>query len=275
METLEDRVQAAVPGRGEAEPRRGLIWLARLGLIARGVLYVLIGVLAVDVSQGQTGKNASQKGAVETIAKEPFGHWLLIAMAVGMFGYAAWRAAQAISGHEIETGARRSATERIGAGAAAVTYFAIFGMIVGILAGSGSSGGSFERFTSWAMGVSPWLVGAAGAVLIALGVYQAVKGLRRSFMKKLTKERMGATARRWVARIGLVGYCARGVVFALIGYGLVQAARAYNPKNASGLDGSLQRVLHEHYGGLWVALVAIGLIAFGVFSFVESRYRRV
>jgi Domain of Unknown Function (DUF1206) len=274
METLEGRVQAAVPGRAGAEPRRGLVLLARAGLVARGVLYVLIGALAVDVSQGQTGANASQQGAVQNVAKAPFGHWLLIALAIGVFGYAIWRAVQALTGDEIETGERRGATERIGAGAAAVAYFAIFAMILGILLGSSSGGGSFERFTKWAMGISPWLVGAAGAILIAVGLHQAVKGLRRSFMKKM-KGGLGATARRWVSRLGLVGYVARGIVFGLVGYGLVQAARTYDPQKARGLDGSLQKVLHEHYGALWVALVAAGLIAFGLFSLVESRYRRV
>jgi hypothetical protein len=274
METLEGRVQAAVPHRADAEPRRGLVLVARAGLVARGVLYVLIGVLAVDIAQGQTGANASQQGAVGNVAKAPFGHWLLIAFAVGVFGYAAWRAVQAVSGHEVETGERRDTTERVGAGVSAVAYFAIFAMTLGVLLGSSSNGGSFERFTKWAMGISPWLVGAAGAILIAVGLYQAVKGLRRSFMKKMNGG-LGPTARRWVARLGLVGYVARGIVFGLVGYGLVQAARAYEPQKARGLDGSLQKVLHQQYGALWVALVAAGLIAFGLFSFVESRYRRV
>jgi len=274
MEDVGDRAQAAV-SRTAARPSHGLVWLGRLGLIARGILYLLVGGLAIDVAQGQTGATASQQGAIEAVAGRPFGHALLIAFAIGLAGYAAWRATQALSGREVESGQPRKASDRLSAAASAVAYLAVFGMTIGVLIGSSSSGGGLERFTKWAMGISPWLVGGAGAVLIVIGLYQAIKGLRRSFMKELHRERMSDAARRWVARLGLVGYCARAVSFGLVGYGMMQAARNYKPSQAKGLDGSLQGVLHHRYGSLWVALVAIGLIAFGLESLVESRYRRV
>ena len=171
----------------QAQPRRGLVLLGRLGLVCRGILYILIGALAVDLARGHTGASASQQGAVHTVASQPFGHWLLIAFAAGVFGYAAWRAVQAASGHELESGRRRGAVDRVSAAASAVAYLGIFGITLGVLLGSGASGGGLERFTRWAMGVSPWLVGGVGIGLLAVALVQAVKGLRRSFMKELVK----------------------------------------------------------------------------------------
>jgi uncharacterized protein DUF1206 len=259
----------------QAQPRRGMELLARAGLVARGVLYVLIGVLAVDVAQGETAKNASQQGAIHTVASQPFGKTLLVILAVGVFGYAAWRAVETFRGKEIETGEKRDTGERVGSAAAAIAYAVLFATIVGSLigGGSGNGGGGLNRLTTWAMDKSPWIVGAAGVILIGVALYQGYKGVSRSFMKKI--KRGGETARRWIARLGSVGYCARMVVFGLIGFGLIQAARSYDPGKAKGLDASLQSVLQQQYGNVWVAVVAFGLIAFGVFSIAESRYRRV
>jgi hypothetical protein len=253
--------------------------LTRIGFVARGAVYAIIGLLAIQVAiHGGSSRPTNQRGALETIQKQPFGHWLLIAVAVGLGGYALWRFVQAAFGQGPEGGGDHSTFGRIVAAASGCAYLAMCALAVSVLAGSSSQSSSNPHKSAagvlgWPGG--QWLVGAAGAIFIGVALYQGYKGVSRKFLEEDKTEQMGPTTRRWFTRIGVVGYLARMVAFGLIGIFVVKAAIDYAPSKAVGLDGALQRLAHHSYGPYLLAVVAAGLIAFGVYSIADARYRRI
>jgi Domain of Unknown Function (DUF1206) len=263
---------------GEAVSREpGFEWLARAGLVARGVVYGVIGLLAVKLALGSGGKTTNQQGALQTIAGEPFGKVLLIALAVGLAGYSAWRLVRAALGHGRSE--RDSAFQRVAAATSGLVYAALCVVAVEILLGAGSSSASSSPKKETA-GVLGWsagtvIVGAAGCVLIAVGLYQGYKGLARRFLGEADTSGAGAGARRAYEALGVFGHLARMVVFALTGYGLLAAAIDYEPRKAIGLDGALQELAHSSYGRLLLGIVAAGLVGFALFSIVDARFHKI
>jgi uncharacterized protein DUF1206 len=254
----------------------GFEWLARAGFVARGVLYVVIGILAIELALGAGGKSANQQGALRTISAQPFGKVLLILVAIGLGGYALWRLVRALLGHGRE--GSDSGTERVGALASGIVYAGFCAIAVKILLGSDqrSSGGA-EKTTSGVFGwpAGTWLVGLAGAAFIGVGLYQGYRGISRDFLDDSKTEQMSRRVRSWIEWIGIFGHCARMVVFGLVGVFLIKAAVEYDPKKAVGLDGALAKIDHASYGPFLLGVVAAGLIAFGVYSLADARYRRI
>jgi Domain of Unknown Function (DUF1206) len=254
--------------------------LTRVGFLARGVVYAIIGLLAIQIAihSGGSSKPADQRGALETIQKQPFGHWLLIAIAVGLGGYALWRFVQAYFGHGPEGGGDHSAFGRVVAAASGCAYAAMCALAVSLLLGASSRSSSTPHKSAagvlgWPEG--RWLVGAAGVVFLCVALYQGYKGISRKFLKEDKTEEMSQAARRWFTRIGVVGHLARMVVFGLIGVFVLKAAIDFAPSKAVGLDGALQKIAHQTYGPFLLLLVAAGLCAFGLYSIADARYRRV
>lgn len=251
-------------------------WLARAGFVARGLIYGIIGVLALEVALGSGGKTASQQGALETIAQQPFGRVLLILVAVGLAGYASWRLVRAFLGHGAE--ASDNGFERVAAFASGIVYAALCAAAVKIVLGSDQRGSEdVHRKTAGVLGLpgGTWLVGAAGAVLIGVGLYQGYRGVSRDFLKDSKTEQMSPGVRKWIEWIGTFGQLARLTVFGLVGVFLVKAAIDYNPDSAVGLDGALAKLARTSYGPFLLGIVAAGLIAFAVYSFTDARYRRI
>ena len=254
--------------------------LARPGLAAKGVLYAIIGVLALMVAVGAGGKTTDNGGALTTLADKPFGKALVAILAVGLAGYVAWRLAQAFADTDDKGDDASGLVKRAGKIVGAVAYGILLGVAISILVGSGgssgSSGGSKQEKQTTA-GVLDWpagryLVGIAGLVVIGVGAWNVYRGLSRKFMKRL---RVSGPGRPWVERTGVVGHVARGVVFGLIGVFLVKAAVEFDPKEAVGLDGALARLADRAYGPVLLGIVAAGLIAYALFCFAEARWREV
>ena len=265
-------------GEGERVVRtRGFEWLARAGFVARGLIYGIVGILAIKLAIGTGGTTTNQQGALKAIAHQPFGKVLLILVAIGLAGYALWRLARALLGRGPESS--DSGFDRVAAFASGIVYAGLCAVAVEILLGSGSSGGSGNASTAtagvfgWPGGT--WLVGIAGAVLIGVGLYQGYRGLSKDFLKDSKTEQMSAWVREWIKWIGTVGHLARMVVFGLVGVFLITAAINFNPNKAVGLDGALAKVAHASYGPFLLGIVAAGLIAFGIYSLSDARYRRV
>jgi hypothetical protein len=255
---------------------RGFEWLARAGFAARGLIYGIIGVLAIKLAVGPGGATTNQQGAMKTIAHQPFGKVLLILVASGLAGYALWRLLRALLGHGPEDS--DSGFERVAAFGSGIVYAGLSAIAVEILLGSGSSGSGSEHKTTagvlgWPGGT--WLVGIAGIVLIGIGLYQGYRGLSKDFLKDSKTEQMSARVRNWIEWIGSFGHLARMVVFGLVGVFLIKAAIDYNPNKAVGLDGALAKLAHQSYGPFLLGLVAAGLVAFGLYSLSDARYRRI
>jgi hypothetical protein len=250
-------------------------WLARAGLVARGVVYAVIGVLALKLALGDGGKATSQQGALKTIAHGSFGTFLLVLLAVGLTGYALWRLTRAAVGHGAEQTDEPS--DRVAAAASGIAYAILCVTAIKIVSGARAGSGGPRQATGGVLGWSGGtvIVAIAGLVLIGIGVYQFYKGVARKFCEDSKTGEMSDTVRRAYTALGVAGHCARAVVFALIGYGLIKAALDYDSKKAIGLDGALRKLAHASYGPLLLGIVAAGLVMFAAYSIADARYRKV
>lgn len=251
--------------------------LARAGYVARGVIYALIGLLAIQLANGVSGPRPNQQGAMQQIAHQRFGHLLLVLTAIGLGGYALWRLAQALIGHTPEYG-RHSALDRIGAAGSFLAYTAFFVLAITVLRGTGGNSSAQPRKTT--AGVLQWpagreLVAAAGVLFVGIACYQAYLGLSKKFLSYSKVGQMSEAVLRAFTIVGVVGLVARAIAFALIGVFVLKAARDYTPRDAVGIDGALARLLQHAYGTTALAVVAAGLIVFGVYSIIDARYRKI
>jgi hypothetical protein len=266
-------------GQGERVARTDSFeGLARAGLVARGVVYGIIGILALKLALGDGGDATNQQGALQTISEGPFGKVLLALVAIGLIGYATWRLLRAALGHGPE--ASDDTKDRIAGLASGIAYAALSVTAIKILVGSGGSGGPSNDPDGTTGGVLDWpagqvLVAIAGLVFIGVAIDQARKGIKQTFLEDSKTEQMGPQTRTAFTAIGVAGHVARGVVFALIGWFLVRAAIEYDPDEAVGLDGALAKLGHTTYGPVALGVVAAGLVAFAAYSVFDARYRRV
>jgi uncharacterized protein DUF1206 len=253
-------------------------WLARAGLVARGVVYGIVGVLAVKVAFGSGGKTTDQQGALKTMAGQPFGKVLLVLLALGLAGYAIWRLVRAGIGHGPETG-EDDAKDRISGLVSGIAYSALCLTAVKILIGSSTSSSSSktEKATGGVLGWpgGRYLAIVAGLVVIGVAADQAWKGIGEKFLEDTKTERMSRKTREGFVVLGIAGYVARAVVFALIGWFVIKAAIDYDPDKAVGLDQALAKLAGGSGGQAILGVVALGLLAFAAYSIVDSRYRRI
>jgi hypothetical protein len=255
--------------------------LARTGLVAKGLSFGLVGVLAFDLAIGNGGKATSRQGALSQLAHHSFGKVVLVAMALGFAAYAIWRFVQAFAeeadrdGGELKAWAKRSGY--IGRG---LIYTGLTFSTVKIALGSGGQQSQNQKahhstavVLSWPAGT--WIVGAAGVAIAGVGVWNLYRGLSRKFEDKWRLGSASPAWRRWGGRAGVAGHIARFVVFGLIGIFITKAAIDYNPNDAIGLDGALQKLAHASYGPWLLGLTAVGLVAYGVYCLVDARLRDV
>lgn len=249
--------------------------LARAGFVARGLLYGIIGVLAIKLALGAGGKLTNQQGALRTVASQPFGKVMLVLVAVGLGGYALWRLTRAALGHGPE--ASDSGFDRVAALASGLVYALFCAFAVEILVGANGRTSNPHKTTAGVLGwpAGPELVGITGAVMIGIAAYQGYRGLTRDFLKDSKTEQMSSTVRRWIQVIGTFGHLSRMVVFGLIGIFLIKAAVDYQPRRAVGVDGALAKLTTTNHGHVLLAVVATGLIAFALYSWSDARYRRI
>jgi succinate dehydrogenase/fumarate reductase cytochrome b subunit len=265
--------------RVEAKAKRTWVpVLARIGLAAKGVSFAIVGGLAFALATGAGGKATSREGALATIADESGGEVLLVLLALGFAAYALWRFSEPFleDGDDgVKKYGRWAAWIARGLVYAGLTY----GTVKLIFAASSSESQNAKahkataEVLSWPAGT--WLVGIAGACIVAAGLFNGYRGVTRKFRDKWKTSEMKPEARKWGTRAGVVGLLARMIVFGLIGWFLIEAAVDYNPKEAIGLDGALQKLAHQSYGPALLAVTAAGLVAYGIFCVVEARYREV
>ena len=271
-----------------ARARGGTGWyavLARVGLVAKGLSYGLVGALALKLALGGGGKATSRQGALATLAQGGFGKVVLILLAIGLAAYAVWRFVQAFAEDESPSdgkaeGALKKWGKRAGYCGRGVIYAGLTFSAIKILAGSGGNQSQTARahkttatVLSWPAG--RWIVGLVGLGFVAAGLWNFYSGAACRFEDRWRVGGLGHTARVWGRRAGVVGHFARAVVFTLIGVFVIKAAVEYNPKDAIGLDGALQKLANASYGPWLLGLTAAGLVSYGVFCLVDARLRNV
>jgi len=262
----------------QAGDSKALEVLARVGLVAYGVVHFLIGWLALQIAWGLSGReSADTSGAMKTLADQPFGQVLLWLVAVGLAALALWQASAVIWGYRNLEGAER-VRKQVTSGAKAVV-FAALGYSAGAAAlGAGSSSAqSQQQATSGVLGWSGGrvIVIVAGLVIIGVGVAAIVKGVRKSFAEEIDTSPLSPTLRTAVARLGQVGYIAKGLALGVVGGLLSYATLTFDPRKVQGLDGAMHTILAQPFGRFLLTAVALGFAAFGLFAILQSRYRRM
>jgi hypothetical protein len=265
------------------ERAAGSVWLERLaraGLVARGLLYLVVALLAVQVARGHRDTRADKQGALHTVVHEPLGKVLVLLLAVGFAGYALWRFVEAAGGFPEADDGGKVVLKRVGYAVRGGLY-AFFSLSAAkLLVSSGGQAGGDNAEADWTRRVldwpgGTWLVEAIGLVVIGAGLYLGWRGLARKFRKRLKSAEMGRAERRWIIGVGTVGMVARMVVTVLIGVFLVAAAAHHDPNQAVGIDGALKRLADRSFGPPLLVVVAVGFAAYGLYSLAEARYRRV
>lgn len=265
-----------MPGTLSDDPRPWLGRAGRAGLVAKGVLYGLVGVLAGRVALGHHGQEADQQGAIAAIANGPFGRILLTVLAAGLGGYAVWRAVQAWTDTGDEDGLE-GALIRVSYVVRSLLYAGL-ALAAGrqVLAGRSSGDEDLERSLTARLLEVPAgavVVAAVGVVLVGVGLYQGWRSATTGFREDLRT--MTAGEHRWVTRIGVAGHAARAVVFALVGVFLVHAALVREATETVGLDGALGELSRQTFGPWLLAAVAAGLLLYGTYCLAEARYGRI
>ena len=252
--------------------------LARAGLAARSLVYVVIGWIAAQIALGGSGQHADRQGAIHALAGNGLGKVLVALAGVGFAGYALWRLEQAVLGHATEDGAKKLGKRLVSLFRAGLYgWFAVSTFL--ILTGASSGGGSDRSSRTWSARLlgepmGRWLVVGVGVGFLVAGAALAWRGLSTKFEDKLKLGQMSRGMRRAVETVGLVGNVARGVVFGVVGVFFVVAAATFDPHEARGLDGSLRALAGLTWGKMLLLVVAAGLASFGLYSWAEARYRR-
>jgi hypothetical protein len=264
----------------EAAESTWLERVARWGLAVRGVLYLVVAWLAVQVARGHQEQQADKQGAMYEVVHQPLGKVALLALAVGFAGYALWRWVEALAGPSDEDDGRKAVLKRLGYAARGALYTGFFLSAVKLLIWSNAKRDSAEAQKDWTARVlnwpgGTWLVGLVGVAVVVGGLYVGWRGVSRKFGKRLKAAEMSRAERRWVLGFGMVGMVARMVVTVAIGVFLIAAAMQHNPDETVGIDGALKRLADRPLGPALLTVLAAGLAAYGLYSFAEARYRRV
>jgi hypothetical protein len=255
--------------------------LARFGYATKGVVYILVGALATLAAAGLGGETTDVRGALQTIGSKSFGTFVLIAVSFGLIGYVIWRWIQALADTEKKGTKLKGILVRIGYFISGAAYAGLAFTAAKILFDvDDPDRGSSEIQEQWiarvmGMPFGRTLVILTGAGIIIFGLYQIYKGIKAKFRKRLKLGEMNEARDNWAIWSGRIGYAARGIVFCIIGFFVVQAALHFNPDEAQGLDEALSTLAQNYYGAWALGLVALGLIAYGFYMLVEARYRQI
>lgn len=267
-------------GKARDAVRSASPWIERLGrfgLVAKGVVYLIIGAMAIQAAFGTGGQLTDRDGALHAVLRQPFGAVLLGTLAAGLLAYMVWRLVQAVANperepHDLKGWSKRAF--RLGSG---IVYGALGVAAARLLIGFQSSDRGPSDWTALVLRqpLGKWLVVAAGLAIAAHGVARLIKAWKGELKKQLMLDRHAAPAREWILGIGRIGQAARGIVFVVIGCYVCFAGWHTNPEEAKGAGEALRVIERAPYGPYLLAAVAAGLIAYGLFQFVEARYRRI
>jgi hypothetical protein len=249
-------------------------FLARAGLTARGVIYILVGWVALLVALGQSAREADQEGALQLLASKSYGLVSLWLLGIGFASYALWRLSEAAFGVAGDAGAG----PRLKSLGRAIIYAGLSYLTFTVISGKGRNESRRQQdITATAMQhpAGRVLVGVIGLVVVICGIVLVAEGARRKFMKYLRTAQMSARVRRVVSWLGTTGTIARGLVFGLAGVGVVAAAVTHKASESGGIDKALLTLRNQPFGEFLMLAAALGLVIFGVYGLCEARWRKV
>ncbi len=249
--------------------------MGKVGLAAKGILFCVVALLALQVAMGQQQEDADQQGALKAVADQPFGTVLLGLLAAGLLAYTLWRVTQVFLPRD-ESSPAKAWGKRASYLARALAYGGLLVLTLSILTGGGGGGGGQDESTLTGkvlqLPFGAALVIAAGLAIIGVGLYQGYLAYTDKYLEELRTGEMTNEQRRWVTRIGTAGLTSRMVVFCLIGFFVIQAALQHDPDEAVGLDGALQRLAEQPYGPWLLGATALGMLAYGLYCGVQARW---
>lgn len=277
-----DTIKGNIPTTPVEMPEDAKPWvmrLARLGYAAKGAVYALIGLLALQAASGTGSANVEREDALQAILIQPFGGILLALVVIGLIGYVVWRFVQAVVDPEHEGRDLKGLVQRIAYVVSAIGYAAMVLTAVQMMSGFHRLG-SDDAPEDWTAAVlsyplGQWLIGLVGLIICGVALAQFLKAYKADFEKRFRFGEMSTEGREWMKRLGRIGYFARGFLYLVIGAFLVQAAVQHDPVKAGGLGDAFQALAGQPYGPWLLGTIAIGLIAFGAYTVLLARYRRI
>lgn len=256
----------------------GIVKMARVGMAAKGAVYCILGVLTTLAAFNIGGQKAGKSDTLKFLYQQPFGKILLALLALGLLSYVIWRFIQAIKDPENVGNDKKGIATRIGYAASGVIYGALTYEAVRMLFtnGSGGSGGNGNQELVSSLLTKPFgqiLVGIVAAIFIGKAIYQFYRAFSGKFNKKVQDSNLQHDVKKVVRKAGIAGYIARGVVIGIVGFLFLKAAIQANPDHAQSSEGAFQFIESSPYGPYLLALVALGLVCYGIFMFIKARYR--
>lgn len=254
--------------------------LAKIGFVSKGLIYSTIGILAALAAYTAKSEASGSRGALRTIFEQPFGRYLLLAVAVGLFGYAIWKFVQAIEDTEDRGSDWKGYAVRSLYAIVGVIYGSLIFFAVKLFLDLENSEGKYTPAEDWtatllAQPFGQILVGAIGLGIVGFAFFQFYEAFTTKFREKLKTSEMSEKTEKIVVRIAQIGLSARGIVFLLIGIFLTKAAVEFRPETAEGIRGALRTLENQPYGWILLGIVAVGLIIYGLYMFIFAKYRKI
>ena len=254
--------------------------LARLGYASKGLVYFIVGFLAAQAAFSMGGRTTDTSGALSEIVNQPFGKFLLFLVTIGIIGYALWRIVQTILDpeHQGQKMDAKRIAQRIGYALSALGYAGLALTAVKLIMGSGrSNSNTTEDLTAQVLAqpFGQWLVGLAGSIVIGVGFSYFYQAYKAKFRRHFKLDEMSQNEQTWATRLGRFGIAARGIVFVIIGFFFIQAARLSDASQTKGLGEVLAILGQQPFSPVILGIVPLGLIAYGIYSVIEARYRKI
>lgn len=250
------------------------VFAARIGLTARGIVYILMGALAYLIAGGARAY-ADQKSALQVVLLRPGGQLLVGLMAIGFVCYALWRFFEAAFGVTAE---KNGIGYRLISFTRGLIYTSLAITAISVVKGSNQSQGSQQRNYTVDVMSRPGgrlAIGLVGLVIVAVGIFSLNEGMNSKFMRYFQGQNLSPVEKKWIRLFGRFGFISRGFVFTIMGVLFAFAAWSRNTSKATGLDGALKTLRDQPLGGLLLRIVATGLVIFGIYGLAEARYRKI
>jgi hypothetical protein len=262
---------------GSTEVSKAVRVMYRLGYAAKGLVFLIIGVMALMLMLGMGGQLSNPTDALKVINRQPFGQFLLLATGISLLGFVLWRVAQSVFNVEHKPHTAMNTVKRIGYAISGLTYLSLAVLAIrGFMEGRVQNSEGTMSLTAKALELpaGPALVMLAGAIIIGVGIFHAVLGFTKRFMKQYEQGRMTEKEREIVEKSGMIGLPARGFTFGIIGYFFIRAGMHANAAETANTKGVMEHILGMPMGQVILAIIAVGFICYAVYCFAAARFRR-